>query len=115
MGYSPSSVHQMPFYLRTRMYLNLLRLMFADSDLPGPVSDGRCQCTVSQIMINMVICWRAKQLSVCSGTAKGAYGNSPEGVGLSPELLVHPSNPIGGQGSLLSLGPRRPAPRTAVL
>ena len=33
MGYSPSSVHQMPFYLRTRMYLNLLRLMFADSDL----------------------------------------------------------------------------------
>ena len=29
-------------------------------------------------------------LSVCSGTAKGAFGNSPEGVGLSPELLVHP-------------------------
>ena len=48
--------------------------------------------------INMVICWRAnlKLLSVCSGTAKGAFGNSPEGVGLPPELLVHPSNPIGG-------------------
>ena len=40
--------------------------------------------------------WRAKLLSACSGTAKGAFGNSPEGVGLPPELLVHPSNPIGG-------------------
>ena len=43
-----------------------------------------------------MICWRAKLLSLalavcqCSGTAKGAFGNSPEGVGLSPELLVHP-------------------------
>ena len=48
--------------------------------------------------------WRAKLLSVCSGTAKGAFGNSPEGVGFSPELLVHPSNPIGG--SLRSHGAR---------
>jgi hypothetical protein len=56
--------------------------------------------------INMVICWRAnlKLLSVCSGTAKGAFGNSPEGVGFSPELLVHPSNPIGW--SLRSRGAR---------
>ena len=52
----------------------------------------------------MMICWRAKLLSVCSGTAKGAYNNSPEGVGFSPELLVHPSNPIGG--SLRSRGAR---------
>ena len=55
-------------------------------------------------MISGPGCWRAKLLSACSGTAKGAFGNSPEGVGLPPELLVHPSNPIGG--SLRSRGAR---------
>ena len=40
----------------------------------------------------MVICWRAKLLSVCSGTA---FGNSPEGVGLSPELYLEYPDKVG--------------------
>ena len=47
---------------------------------------------------------RSKLLSVCSGTA---FGNSPEGVGFSPELLVHPLNPIGGSVRSRRGGARR--------
>ena len=46
--------------------------------------------------LNLLICWRVKlSYQFGSGTAKGAYGNSPKG-GVFPGTSVQPLNPIGG-------------------